>query len=190
MDNGALTPIRCFLVEYNNNLYVRELNVNSGNIDPQVTAYSCRQCEFVALGNAAQKCCGEEMEPVEVGAVNEPTLMDLLSQVFGISQTGVDICVYLVEEEEATTDEIATALEYNRSTVSRQLTQMRELGVIECRKKSLNEGGQVYLYSPVSPNEMRRRHRECLLTWVTDAFRLLDEIDKQKLKAVSERSDG
>lgn len=127
------------------------------------------------------------MDSIEVDVVNDPDLMTLLPQVFGVSQTGIAICLQVTEEEQATTDDIATALDINRSTVSRQLNQLRELGVVERHEQSLTEGGQIHVYTPVEPEEMRRRHREGLLSWVTDAVTLVNELDRRKLEAMAGR---
>jgi predicted transcriptional regulator len=130
------------------------------------------------------------MANIETDAVNEPDLTTILSQVLGISSTGVEICVHMTGAEERATAEIATALGVNRSTVNRQLSQLRELGLIESRERSLKEGGQVYLHSPVPPEEMRRRHREALLSWITDAIELIDDMWGQSTTSVSETAIG
>ena len=157
----------------------------------QVSAYSCSHCGSVSLDEQRQQCCGEEMDSIEVDAVSQPELKSLLPQVFGISQRGIDISVYLMEEGQATTDDIATALDINRTTVSRQLNQLRELGIVEYGEQSLKEGGRIHVYTPVSLEEIRQRHREGFLDWATTVLSLLDEIDQQKLAAASEyKPDG
>ncbi len=130
------------------------------------------------------------MDSIAADAVSEPELESLLPEVFDVSERGIAIAVHLMEEDEATTDEIASALDINRTTVTRQLNQLRDLGVVEYGEKSLAEGGRVHVYSPVSLGEMRRRHREGLLEWVTDALALLDEMDQEKLAAVAESSSA
>jgi predicted transcriptional regulator len=152
-----------------------------------VTVYACRHCEGVALDDRHRECCGEPMDPVTVDAAKEPDLATLVTQVFGVSETGVDICVLLMERDEVTIDDIAVALDVNRTTASRQLTQLRALGVIERREESLNDGGQRYVYTAPSIEAVRRRHQEALLSWVADAMVLLDELDEQKLAAVAEQ---
>lgn len=126
------------------------------------------------------------MDSIDLGVVNEPELQTLLPQVFGVSQTGIDVCLQLIEKEQATTDEIATALGINRTTATRQLNQLRELGIVERQERSLNEGGQIHVYAPVSLDEIRQRHLEGFLTWVADAIVLINGIDSRKLQTISE----
>lgn len=157
------------------------------SVDPdQAAAYSCSECGSVALDDRRRECCGEKMESIQMDAVSQPDLKSLLPQVFDISQSGIDIAVYLMDEGQATTDDISTALGINRTTASRQLNQLRELGVVEYGEQSLKEGGRVHVYSPASLEEVRQRHREGFLDWATTVLALLDEIDQQKLAAASE----
>lgn len=151
------------------------------------TVSTCRHCGSVTLDNRRRECCGETMEPVTVDAVKEPDLRTLVAQVFGISETGLDICVHLMERGEVTIDDIAAALDINRTTASRQLNQLQALGVIERREESLEDGGQRHVYTAASMEEVRRRHREAFLSWVSDAMTLLDDLDEQKLVAVAEQ---
>lgn len=152
-----------------------------------VTAYSCRHCGSVALDERRRQCCGETMEQVAVDAVNEPDVRTLAPQVFGISATGLDICLLLMEQEDVTIDDIAATLEVNRTTASRQLNQLQALGIVERREESLEDGGQLHIYTPHSLEEVRQRHREALLGWVADAMTLLDGLDQQKLAAAAQR---
>lgn len=129
------------------------------------------------------------MEPVTVDAVREPELRTLVTQVFDLSETGLDVCVLLMERGEVTIDDVAAALGVDRTTASRQLTQLRALGVLERREESLADGGQLHVYTAAPMEEVRRRHREALLSWVADAMALLDELDEQKLAAVAEQEE-
>lgn len=152
-----------------------------------VTVYTCRHCESVTLDDRRHECCGDAMEPVTVDAVRDPDLRTLVGQVFGISETGLDICVHLIRRGEMTIDDVAAALDVNRTTASRQLNQLRALGAIERREEALEDGGQLHVYTAAPIGEVRRRHREALLSWVADAVTLLDELDEEKIAAVAEQ---
>lgn len=160
--------------------------MDSDASDSRITAYSCRQCQSVTFAERGKQCCGEEMIPLEGEATADPELMTLLRNVFGISRTGIDICVYITKTEQATTDEIATALDINRSNVTRQLSSLRSLGVVERRDETLKKGGRIHVYTPVPPEETRQRLREGFFSWASDALTLLDEVDRRKLEAASE----
>lgn len=152
-----------------------------------VTVYTCHHCGSATLDDRPRECCGEAMGSVTVDAVREPDLRTLVSHVFDLSETGLDICVLLMEREEVTIGDVAAALNVNRTTASRQLNQLRALGLIERREESLEDGGQLHVYTAVSMEEVRRRHREAFLSWVSDAMTLLDELDEQKIAAVAEQ---
>lgn len=163
-------------------------SMDFGRSDPQIMAYSCRQCGSVTLSRTGRRCCGEEMDPIDVTATNEPDVGSLVSQVFGISQTGVEICVYIAENGEVTIRDIATEFGIDRSTVNRQLDQLREVRFVERHETALKEGGRVHHYSLVSPEKRHHRRREAFMSWVADALGLLDEIDERKLEAVAEHT--
>jgi len=150
--------------------------MNDGEADTELTARSCRNCGSIAFDERGTSCCSEQMAPISIEAINEPELTGILSRVFGISPTGVEICHHLTGARAAATDEIARALDINRSTANRQLGRLRELGMLERRTKSLKVGGRAYLYAPVSRTELRRRYREGLLCWTADAIELVDEL--------------
>lgn len=163
---------------------VRDVNLGTGDAD--VTAYSCSECGSVALDERSRQCCGEQMDAVRMDAVNEPELQTLFLEVFGVSRTGRDVCRRLIEEEQATTDELATALEINRSTVTRQLNQLRELGIVERYERPLDGGGEIHVYTPVPLDEIRQRHLEGLLSWMTDAITLVGELHSRRRETIGE----
>ncbi|MFC7194090.1 ArsR family transcriptional regulator [Halosimplex aquaticum] len=125
------------------------------------------------------------MRAVETDAINDPDLSVLLHHVYGLSGSSVDICVSLLERGEATATDIASDVGVNRSTVSRQLAQLRELGVVECREEPVAGGGRVKRYSSVSLDELRQRHREGLLVWASDAMAVVDRLYGEKPTAAA-----
>lgn len=160
-------------------------DVTASTKDPRLIAYVCRECDAVALAETPPECCEEEMWTVETDAVDDPDLSVLLHHVYGLSGSGVDICVSLLQGGEATAADLASDIGVNRSTVSRQLTQLQELGVVEYREESVAGGGRVKQYSPVSLDELRQRHREGLLLWASDAMAIVDQLDGEKLIAAA-----
>lgn len=154
-----------------------------------VEAYVCGQCGSVAVGVQCA-CHGGEMEPVDAAGVVDPELSTLLRHVFGISPTGIEICVYLMDEDRSTIDGLSGELDVDRSTVSRQLDRLTALGVVERHAQSLAEGGQRYEFSHAPPSRVKKRLREALLQWATDALAVLEDVNRRKLEAANGDGDG
>lgn len=161
--------------------------MSHGSSESTATVHVCRRCEAIVLDEESPECCDESMERFESTAVDEPELTTLLRHVFGVSAAGIEICVHLMDEEAATVADVASALDLNRSTASRQLNRLLELGVVQRREQALDRGGHIYLYSPVAPEEVRRQLRTALLEWVAAAVELVDDVDRRKLEAAAKR---
>jgi predicted transcriptional regulator len=151
--------------------------------------YECGECASVSFGEAESTCCGESMAPVEAEPVKPPELAVVLRDVFGISETGLKVCLCLMEEGESTANEIADRLGIDRSTVGRQLNHLTDIGVLDKRQRILKDGGYVHVYSPVPVEEVRKRLTVGLYAWMDEALELVEHINREKLDALA-RADG
>lgn len=155
----------------------------SGSLD----LYECGACGNVGIGDGEIRCCEEPMEAVEtVSAVEEPTLEDLLYAVFDMSATELDICLCVMEDGDLTVSELADRIGYDRSVVSRHLSHLAELGVIERRRQLLEQGGHTYVYTPVPAETVRARLRAAFFTWVRAATAQLDSLQREKVEAIAD----
>lgn len=171
---------------------MRERGSESGGTDRDRAAgevYECGECASVAFGDPESTCCGEPMSPVEAESVKPPDLGVVLRDVFGISETGLKICLSLMEAGESTAGEIAEQLDIDRSTVTRQLNHMTEVGVLDKRQRLLEGGGYVNVYSPVPVEEVRERLTAGLFAWTDEALELVEHVNREKLDALA-RADG
>ena len=73
------------------------------------------------------------------------------------------------------------------SVVTRHLNHLAELGVVEKRRRILERGGQVYVYTPVSPDAVREAFTRRFLAWVVHASNLLDDLRREKVESIVER---
>jgi len=151
--------------------------------------FECRECGSVSFGDSETTCCGAEMASTDATPVKHPELAVVLREVFGISRTGLTICVCLMEEGDSTAADLAELLDIDRSTVARQLNHLVEIGLLDKRQRLLTDGGYVYVYSPVDVEEVRTRLTVGLYAWVSEALDLVEEINRQKVQALA-RSDG
>lgn len=130
-------------------------------------------------------CRGAEVASVDVTPVELPELAVVLREVFGISETEVNICIRLMEAEESTAADLAEQLYVDRSTVGRQRNHSTDIGLLEKRQRLLEDGGSVHVYSPVNVEEIRKRLTVGLYAWTSEAIDLVEDINREKIKALA-----
>lgn len=161
-----------------------------GIIDMEHEVYECQQCGHVSFSNSTSTSLDEDRTSVEVTPVEHPELAVVLREVFGISKTGLSVCISLMEQGESTTGEIAKNLDIDRSTVSRQLNHLTDIGLLEKHQRLLKDGGYVHVYSPVNEEEVHRRLTIGLYAWVGEAVELVEDINREKVKALAQADEN
>ncbi|WP_135825332.1 helix-turn-helix domain-containing protein [Halorussus ruber] len=157
--------------------------------------YECDDCgsvEFEERDSAdasGSSCCGGTMQRVEATPVEHPDLAVVLREVFGISETGLKVCLCLMEDGESTAADIGERLDIDRSTVGRQLNHLTNIGVLDKRQRLLKGGGYVNVYSPVPVEEVRKRLTVGLYAWMEEALDIVAHVNREKLDALA-RADG
>lgn len=148
--------------------------------------FECQVCSSIVLGihedTVDLSCHGEPMEPIEEDGIDhtEPDIEQLLTDVYGAPQMMMDVCHFIFEAGTATVAETADHFEYDRSTVSRYLKQLSELGFLERHTLNREEGGEVYVYEARPLEETRRAELVSFLHWSGKATLLLDEANEIK----------
>ncbi|NEU58630.1 helix-turn-helix domain-containing protein [Halorussus sp. MSC15.2] len=156
-----------------------------GTTDKERDVYRCQHCGNVSFGRSASDSGEGERPSTDASAIERPELAVVLREVFGISETGIRICVFLMEDGESTAGELADHLELDRSTVSRQLNQLTDIGLLEKRQRLLSEGGYVHVYSPVDVEEVRQRLTVGLHAWMDEALELVEDVNREKVAALA-----
>lgn len=163
-----------------------------GTTDTDKELHKCQHCGSVTVANSASTSYDEQLPSTDVTSAKSPELAVVLREVFGISETGIHICVLLMEDGESTAGDLAEHLDMDRSTVSRHLNHLTEIGLLEKHQRLLSDGGYVHVYSPVAVEEVRQRLTVGLHMWMDDALELIEDINREKVKALtrSDRSDN
>ncbi|WP_435064657.1 MarR family transcriptional regulator [Halobaculum sp. EA56] len=178
-----------------------------GTTDDAYRLVECTDCGALAVGGDEVVCCGSAMTPAgrsvddetdepqsagdpdradEVGGPPEPDLDDLLRVVFGMSPAELDVCLCVMEHGTLTVAELTERVGYDRSVVARHLNHLAELGVVEKRRQLLDRGGDVYVYTPESPETVRRRFRETFLRWAAAGVDRIDDLSREKVEGIAE----
>ncbi|MFC7079127.1 helix-turn-helix domain-containing protein, partial [Halorussus caseinilyticus] len=112
----------------------------------------------------------------------------VLREVFGISETGLKVCLCLMEDGESTAADIADRLGIDRSTVGRQLNHLTDIGVLDKRQRLRRRAG-------TSTSTRRSRSRRSgvglpsVLAWTDEALDIVEHVNREKLDALA-RADG
>lgn len=153
--------------------------------EQRVTVYECPYCG--RFDTEEMTCCGDRMAPLESDAVfQEPRLEQVAKQVFAISANELAVCKVVMAEGPTTVADLADRFDYDRSTVSRHLGHLVELGLVEKDTEELPGGGRKYVYSTVPAEEVRRTFVLGLYAWTEEAFQLTEELSQGKLEAMVE----
>lgn len=108
----------------------------------------------------------------------EPALTEVLACVFGIQAHEARTYETLLDRPGSTVEELADALDRDRSNVNRSLSTLREKGLASRQRRLLDGGGHVYQYSPTPPGEARELMHETLDAWSEYVHGRIDEFGK------------
>lgn len=152
--------------------------------------YRCRACDNVALASAAadqMTCCGGTLEEVAVDTeIQEPETDRVLREVFGLTDTGMEICLCVMEQEEATVSDIADDVDLDRSAVSRYVNDLVDIGLLEKATRNLKDGGYVHVYRHNPPEEVEEHLTMGFYAWTAEAVKLIDALNSDKMAAMAD----
>jgi len=111
----------------------------------------------------------------------EPGLEDVMACVFGLQRHEVRTYLALLERPGSTVEELAAALDRDRSNVNRSLTTLREKELASRQRRLLDGGGHVYQYSATPLDEARDLMHETLDAWAEYVHERIDEFGEDDL---------
>jgi predicted transcriptional regulator len=118
--------------------------------------------------------------------VTDPDLEQVLRTVFGVSPLGIEVCLWLMDAGEASSREVADAVEADRSTVVRHLKHLSAVGVLDADQRIHPDGGRVTVFRTEPAEVVRRRFAVGLYAWMAVAVRLVDDLTEEKLRDIGQ----
>lgn len=157
----------------------------------ELAVHKCQSCGEYRLQSTETTCCGATMTEVDgTVPIKVPDEERLMQTVFGISETELEVCRHLMAEPEVTVEELATAVDRDRSVVTRHLNDLVELGIVEKQSRVLSEGGRINVYAHRSVDAVRRQFKLGLYTWMVDAVDVIDDLSEEKIEMMAGRGDA
>jgi predicted transcriptional regulator len=169
--------------------------------DPGSGRYDIYECTVADCDNVVlvvgrddppMSCHDEPMERVmdlEM-SVKPPDVKQVLFQAFGLPKAGLDICLCVIGEGPLSANEVAEELGYDRSTVTRYLNKLVELGLLQRSELNREGGGVVNVYHSVDLERMRRETLVGFYVWAGEAASLIEEANMTKQDYLDANPDG
>ncbi|CCQ36017.1 TrmB family transcription regulator [Natronomonas moolapensis 8.8.11] len=166
--------------------------------DPESSRYdlfACSDCDNVVLAigrdDPPMSCHGEPMEritDVEM-SVKPPDVKEVLLDAFGLPKAGLDICLCVIGEGPLSANEVAESLGYDRSTVTRYLNTLVDLGLLQRSELNREQGGVINVYHSVDLERMRRETLIGFYVWAGEAASLIEAANLTKQDYLDENPD-
>jgi len=157
--------------------------------------YECPDCDNVVLAlgrdEPPMSCHDRPMErvtDVEM-SVQPPDVEQVLLQAFGLPKAGLDICLCVIGEGPLSANEVADSLGYDRSTVTRYLNKLVELGLLQRSELNREGGGVVNVYHSVDLERMRRETLIGFYVWAGEAAALIEDANVTKREYLEANPD-
>jgi predicted transcriptional regulator len=110
---------------------------------------------------------------------DEPQFEDVLACVFDIQHHEARTYLALLDRPGSTVEELADALDRDRSNVNRSLSTLREKGLASRERRLLDGGGHVYQYSATPLEDARELMHRTLDEWAAYVHDRIDEFGDQ-----------
>lgn len=157
--------------------------------------YECPDCDNIVLAlgrdEPPMSCHDRPMERVtDVHmSVRPPEVEQVLLQAFGLPKAGLDICLCVIGEGPLSANEVAESLGYDRSTVTRYLNTLVDLGLLQQTELNREAGGVVKVYRSVDLERMRRETLIGFYVWAGEAAALIEDANVSKRDYLDENPD-
>jgi len=112
------------------------------------------------------------------GIMGHATCQDLVQCAFKLNEFEVSVYRKLLEIGPNRADELAEALNKDRSTVYRSLQKLLSCGLSYRETKSLERGGYFHIYIALSKEKLRERLELCVKEWYDHMRSLLARFDE------------
>jgi predicted transcriptional regulator len=100
----------------------------------------------------------------------------LLECIHGLKQLDRDCFAALVEAEEPlTVDEVAAAVDRERSTAYRAIQRLLQTGFVQKGQVNYDQGGYYHVYHPADPGEVADDMQRMLNEWYAKMGQLIQE---------------
>ena len=100
------------------------------------------------------------MESINLLTKKGASCTDLLTCLYNLKPTDIEVLLALAKNENATLDQIAKIVKKDRSSVHRCLSKLVSINLVSRQSKSLKSGGYYHTYAMLDPATIRKHALE------------------------------
>ena len=112
------------------------------------------------------------MESINVVTKKGASCTDLLTCLYNLKPTDIEVLQAVAKNENATLDQIATQVQKDRSSVHRCLAKLISINLVNKQTKTLKGGGYYHTYAMLDP-VLIKKHAEERVKEITESLQML-----------------
>jgi predicted transcriptional regulator len=121
-------------------------------------------------------------DPLTETLKQEMECEEVLKHCYGFNQLAVESYLTLLESDEAmTVDELAVAVDRDRSTVYRTVQQLLQAGFLRKEQVNYDAGGYYHVYKPKDPKDVADEMQQTLNSLYSKLERKIRECERDYL---------
>jgi len=109
---------------------------------------------------------GASEDAIRLLDAEDPDFEVVMACVFGVNGREVRTYLALLDRPGSTVEELARAIERDRSNVNRSLSALLDFDLVERERRLLDDGGHVYQYTASPLHATKARLHDALDAWV------------------------
>ena len=117
------------------------------------------------------------MDSIQFLTRKEATCQDLLSCLYNLKPTDLQVFMEVTKKEWTKLDQISEAVKRDRSSTHRCLAKLQSAGLIHKQSRGLKNGGYYHVYAVVEPSKIKEYAKQRVKE-ITDSLQtLIDNFD-------------
>ncbi len=127
------------------------------------------------------------MESINAVTKKGASCTDLLTCLYNLKPTDLEVLQAVAKNENASLDQIATKVQKDRSSVHRCLSKLVSINLVNKQTKTIKGGGYYHTYSMLDPVLIKKHARE-RVTEITESLQMLiDNFDSDLEKHLTQK---
>ena len=127
------------------------------------------------------------MESINAVTKKGASCTDLLTCLYNLKPTDLEVLQAVAKNQNASLDQIATKVQKDRSSVHRCLSKLVSINLVNKQTKTIKGGGYYHTYSMLDPVLIKKHARERVIEITESLQMLIDNFDSDLEKHLTQK---